>query len=291
MTKRNNKKRILSLAAVALVLALVFSGGVGLVFSPKLRYIAGDRLKHIGSGAKLERTSGFDFDGFSFDELAENEKIEFNYNLMLINEDFPIKGELENELDDYNSLGVIMDKNVCEPFAALSSAVFEKFGETLYISSSYRTAEEQAQMKADEGEIAQSVGASEHQAGLALDVYVNYFAGMGFIKSKAGQFVNDSCFEYGFIIRYPYYGKGVTGIAYEPWHLRFVGRPHSDIISKNSTTLEEYIEGLEIGEYYQYDGYVISRQREDADIKLPIKYRSAQISPDNCGNYLVTVRL
>ena len=33
-------------------------------------------------------------------------------------------------------------------------------------------------------------GASEHQTGLGIDVYVKNFAGEGFVKSQAGQFVN-----------------------------------------------------------------------------------------------------
>lgn len=269
-----------------LVLAL---GSAFIAASPKARYILSDKASHIGSVARLERTSGLEYSGFTLDELSELENVEFNVNLMLINEAFPITEKPQNEIEDYESRGVLMDKNMCKPFSELSKDVLDKFGKTLYVSSSYRSAEEQAQIKAEEGDTAQAVGASEHQAGLALDIYVDFFAGAGFIKSKAGQFVNSECAEYGFIIRYPYYGKASTGIDYEPWHIRYVGKPHSLIIEKNSITLEEYIEKLEVGEFYKYDGYVISRQSASGKIKLPQKYRNAQISPDNCGNYVVTV--
>lgn len=289
--KGKSKRSGIKITALVLVLAVIISCVAGICVSPKARYIVSDRLAHIGSAAKLEKTSSLEFESYELSELEANGKAEFNCNLMLINEDFPLIEEPSNELDDYKSLGVIMDKNVCEPFSLLSDAVFEKYGETLYISSSYRTAEEQAEIKAEEGEIAQSVGASEHQAGLALDVYVDYFAGAGFIKSEAGRFVNSNCSEYGFIIRYPYYGKSETGIDYEPWHIRYVGKPHSGIIAKNSITLEEYIKSLEVGEFYRYDGYIISRQSVKGKIKLPEKYKTAEISPDNCGNYIVTVCL
>lgn len=287
-TKRKKKKLYLRLLAAALVLALVFSCAF-IAASPEARYILSDKVSHIGSAARLERTSGLEYEGFTLDELSELENVELNVNLMLINEDFPITKKLQNEIVDYKSKGVLMDKNMCEPFSELSRDVLESFDETLYVSSSYRTSEEQAQIKAKEGDIAQAVGASEHQVGLALDVYVDCFAGLSFIKSEAGQFVNSECAEYGFIIRYPYYGKASTGIDYEPWHIRYVGKPHSLIIEKNSITLEEYIEKLEVGEFYKYDGYVISRQSASGKIKLPQKYRNAQISPDNCGNYVVTV--
>lgn len=291
MNRRKNKKKTALKLTAVLCVGIILFGIISVCISPKMRYIASDRLSHISSGAKLEKTSSLDFESYTLSELLDNEKVEFNYNLMLINEDFPLTAEPENELCDYKDLGIIMDENLSEPFSRLADAVLQKFDSTLYISSSFRTAEEQAQMKAEEGDTAQSVGASEHQAGLALDVYVQYFAGSGFIKSEAGQFVNKSCSDYGFIIRYPYYGKSVTGIGYEPWHIRFVGKPHADIISKNSTTLEEYIDSLEPGEFYTYDGYVISRQSEKGEIKLPQKFKSASVSPDNTGNYIVTVTL
>lgn len=211
--------------------------------------------------------------------------------MLLINEEHTLSSETNIQLADYKSLGILMDENLCEHYENLSNAVYDKFGESLYISSSYRTSEKQAEIKAEEGDTAQSVGASEHQAGLALDVYVQYFAGMGFIKSDAGKFVNDNCYEYGFIIRYPYYGKSITGIEYEPWHIRYVGEPHAEIISKNGITLEEYISNLTPDEFYKYDEYVISRQNADGEIKLPQKYLYAEISPDNCGNYVVTVKI
>ena len=47
---------------------------------------------------------------------------------------------------------------------------------------------------------------------------------------------------------------------YEPWHLRYVGLPHSQIIMDEYLTLEEYIDLLEPGSFYQYGSYLISHQ-------------------------------
>ena len=291
--KINNKgkKSFIRIVCVLLCLAAAFS--VCLVFkvSPTARYALSDKIAHIGTAAKLEKTSDLSFEEYTLDELKENAKVTFDNNLMLINTEHPLDGSYETEICDYKDRGVLMSTALYEPFEALSNEVLSRFDETLYVSSSYRTKEEQEKIKEEEGDTAQAVGASEHQAGLALDVYVMYYAGMGFIKSDAGRFVNDSCSDYGFIIRYPYYGEKSTGISWEPWHIRYVGKPHSEIIYKNSMTLEEYTESLKVGEFYEYDGYVISRQNAEKPIKLPQKFKSATISPDNCGNYTVTVAI
>jgi len=46
--------------------------------------------------------------------------------------------------------------------------------------------------------------------------------------------------NYGFILRYPEDKQEITGISYEPWHFRYVGLPHSQVITAQKWTLEEY---------------------------------------------------
>ena len=133
-------------------------------------------------------------------------------------------------------------------------------------------------------------GASEHQTGLGIDVYVKNFAGEGFVKSQAGQFVNSESWKYGFIIRYPSYGKSSTGIKFEPWHIRYVGKPHAAIIYNDRQTLEKYIDSFETGEWYSADGYLISRQTVGESVTMPKAFGSAVISPDNTGCYMITVK-
>jgi len=160
----------------------------------------------------------------------------------------------------------------------------------LYISSAYRTEQEQLDAIEEEGDVAANVGESEHQAGLAIDVYIKYYGGLAFLKTPEGRFVNTNCYKYGFIIRFPYYGEKITGITYEPWHLRFVGMPHAKIIEKNSITFEEYISFLLPGRLYEYGGYVITKQKGE-DIILPREYTELHISPDNTGYYIFTAKL
>lgn len=63
-------------------------------------------------------------------------------------------------------------------------------------------------------------GHSEHQSGYAFDLNTITDA---FANTKEGKWVNENCYKYGFIIRYPKGKENETGYKYESWHLRYVG--------------------------------------------------------------------
>lgn len=90
-------------------------------------------------------------------------------------------------------------------------------------------------------------GHSEHQTGLAVDVGLNLpdidFICPAFPESGVCGLFRRRAADFGFVLRYPPGKETVTGIAHEPWHFRYVGRPHSKIITERGLTLEEYLEG------------------------------------------------
>ncbi len=96
---------------------------------------------------------------------------------------------------------------------------------------------------------------SEHQTGLAIDVAKNEsdidFICPSFPYEGICQDFREKAAQYGFIQRYPKGKEAITGISHEPWHFRYVGNPHSQIISDNNFTLEEYIEYLK---QFPYEG-------------------------------------
>ena len=59
------------------------------------------------------------------------------------------------------------------------------------------------------------------------------------------QWLMEHCWEYGFILRYPKDKEDITGIIYEPWHYRYVGKEHAEIIMKNGLCLEEYLRDMQ----------------------------------------------
>lgn len=89
--------------------------------------------------------------------------------------------------------------------------------------------------------------ASEHQIGLALDIVCVSYTELdeGFGDTDAGKWLAEHSCEYGFILRYPKGKEYITGIEYEPWHFRYVGTEAAAIITKESLTLEEFVDSLE----------------------------------------------
>ena len=70
-------------------------------------------------------------------------------------------------------------------------------------------------------------GRSEHQTGLAVDLWDGVTWGIAVSRTKVGKWLWANAHKYGFILRYPPGKEAITGYAYEPWHFRYVGTEHS----------------------------------------------------------------
>ena len=88
-------------------------------------------------------------------------------------------------------------------------------------------------------------GTSEHHLGLAFDV--NKQGASGFAGTKHSEWLNEHCWEYGFIIRYTKEKEKITGFVAEPWHIRYVGVEHAMYMKEHDLCLEEYVKGLKDG--------------------------------------------
>lgn len=211
--------------------------------------------------------------------------------LILVNRDHPIPSDFTPDPVFYRDTDVLMGSEIIESYGEMSDHIRETFGDRIYVSSTYRTTEDQTRIYEEEGpEIAAAPGTSEHQTGLAVDLYTMYHAGMAFLDSPVGRYVNEHCSDFGFIIRYPDGKEDVTGFSFEPWHIRYVGQPHARIISENDLTLEEYLDMLEPGSWYSYNEYVLGRVPED-NIVVPSSLAGCNMSfsRDLCGYVIVTI--
>lgn len=229
----------------------------------------------------------------SFEALLEDERSNFNEALLLINTKNPLPEGYKAKVGQYNDSDVYMNDAIQESYGQMSEDIFEQLNEKLYIMDAYRTHEEQEELYfVDKNPNATVPGASEHEAGLALDVYVEFYAGKGFLKHEVGQYVQEYCQEYGFIIRYPFGKSYVTGIGFEPWHIRYVGQPHANILTENKWTLEEYFEShLKQDVFYKYGNFIITRQNGNSPFTIPDEFEGIDISPDNMGSYVLTIEM
>lgn len=85
-------------------------------------------------------------------------------------------------------------------------------------------------------------GASEHQTGLALDMWDGKNRGTAFRGTATDKWLAANAYKFGFIIRYPKGKEAITGYMDEPWHLRYVGvQVAAHFGPHNTLTLEEYL--------------------------------------------------
>lgn len=225
---------------------------------------------------------------WSLEELMAEEKVTPTRNLMLVNGEHPLPADYVPELIEYNKAK--MHPLMKEDYIQLRDDVQAATGVRIYVVSDYRTAEEQEEiLQSSQDGIAAQVGSSEHEAGLALDVYAPHFDGMQFLNSVAGRKINRVCHEYGFVIRYQKNKESVTGISYEPWHLRYVGKTHAALIEASGLALEEYVAAYQPGVWYRTAEGVLIARMEEQGLVLPRGWSRCEISPDNTGYYFVTL--
>lgn len=83
-------------------------------------------------------------------------------------------------------------------------------------------------------------GYSEHQTGLAVDVYNGKEDFTNFEKTKEYNWMQDNAYKFGFILRFPKDKVLETGYQYESWHYRYVGKEIAKYIHDNNLCFEEY---------------------------------------------------
>ena len=153
--------------------------------------------------------------------------------------------------------GVYLDYRVAGYYQAMYDAA-KADGITLTPVSGYRTYERQKnnfeariQQYMDEGmdkkeatieaaKIIMLPGASEHNAGLAMDICS---LSDSFENTEEYEWLSQHATDYGFILRYPKAEdkRAITKVTYEPWHYRYVGIEAAKEITRRGITLEEYL--------------------------------------------------
>jgi len=194
-------------------------------------------------------------------EIAEGtkENLPDDWNLILVNQTHPVPTDYKVELKEIGS-GHQIDVRIYEDYRAMIRAAKEE-GIYLYVTSSYRDMDKQTALHekkiesyvmqgysyADAREMAARVvavpGTSEHHLGLALDFVSSEYKKLDEKQetTKSFQWLKEHCAEYGFILRYPNGKTEITGIIYEPWHFRYVGKEAAAVIMEAGITLEEYL--------------------------------------------------
>ena len=123
----------------------------------------------------------------------------------------------------------------------------ERDGIVLYVRQAYRSWAEENEL--NQRLIAQGLkgtdpSCSDWRTGLAVALVGKNWRGLPLSEEFGGteeaQWLASHCYDYGFVLRYPRFHEEETGHAWEPWHLRFVGRDAADLMRLNGQCLEEF---------------------------------------------------
>ena len=194
-------------------------------------------------------------------QLAEEfAKEKEEYYLLLANAENPLPQDWSIQTEEVQN-GYEMDKRAAPARREMIQAAKED-GVELMLCSAYRSVEKQQQLfdRSQQAYMAQGMseeeayaktatetaipGTSEHQTGLAADIVTPTYQMLdaGFADTPAGQWLSEHAAEYGFVLRYPQDKQEVTGIIYESWHYRFVGKTHAKLMKESGLCLEEYLQ-------------------------------------------------
>lgn len=150
-------------------------------------------------------------------------------------------------------------KAAAEALEELSAAAAEAGFSNISVTSAYRSREYQKQLfdGAVERYLARGMtkkealhltkryfaepGKSEHESGLAVDMHHLSCASLAFAETAEYRWLSEHAHLYGFILRYPEGKEKITGIAFEPWHFRYVGKEAAAEIYASGLCLEEYL--------------------------------------------------
>jgi D-alanyl-D-alanine carboxypeptidase len=135
-------------------------------------------------------------------------------------------------------------------------------------------------------------GHSEHHTGLGIDILAVEIGQFELANTPEGRWLADNSWKFGLILRYPENRPDITGIAFEPWHFRYVGQPHAWYMWEHDMVLEEYLEFLrEKGGYTDTvngrEYTVLYQVPVDGILQIPQNYEFA-VSSDNMGGYIIT---
>lgn len=162
---------------------------------------------------------------------------------------------LPNRLVPAGFEGRMLDAEAATHFEELVDAALEA-GFDLRTRSSYRSYDEQVYTfaywvdqlgQAQAERISAKPGHSEHQLGTTADVTsptVGWTLSESLGTTPEGIWLLENGYRFGFVESYPIDGEAITGYAYEPWHIRYIGVDCAAAWQASGLTPVEFLETL-----------------------------------------------
>lgn len=180
--------------------------------------------------------------------------------LRLVNCNNPLEEGYEPKLEEIEN-GYEVDSRIINDLSKMLKAGRNE-GMDFWICSAYRSVDKQkklfdenvrkylnqgmgrTQAEEEARKEVQKPGESEHSTGLAVDIVARSYQILDEKQEQTdeAEWLHNNSYKYGFILRYPDDKSDITGIIYEPWHYRYVGKEVAKEIYDEGITLEEYLE-------------------------------------------------
>ncbi len=193
------------------------------------------------------------------EEQKRREAMAADWRLLLVNKEHPLPEDYEVRVT-YTELGYQIDERCVDELEQMLQDC-RKAGHDPKICSAYRDRQYQINLfnnsiwnyqsrgysyeeaRALTAEEVAVPGTSEHELGLAVDLvsYANQRLNEEQENTGAQKWLMENSWKYGWILRYPTAKKDITGIIYEPWHYRYVGREYAREIYEKGLCLEEFL--------------------------------------------------
>lgn len=258
----------------------------------------------------------------NYDKVIKVRDDLYTGSLILVNNEYPCKMDTDKDLvriSEYqNGAYKIMDEDIWVNREMLQhfNRMMEEFKKStgnheIIVTSGYRTLREQSKNLQEKIKLygieearnwAMLPGYSEHHTGYAVDISIytdqgNYIRYRG--QDEYG-WINENSYKYGIIRRYIGDKKDITGVSNEEWHYRYIGVPHSYIMTAKALCFEEYIEYLKrftVDKKHlkvkcpegKYEIYFVPTQGEETEILVP-KGTKYSILGNNVDGFIVTVK-
>ena len=176
------------------------------------------------------------------------------WNLMLVNSRYRIPDDYSVELIRLSN-GEQVDSRIYPDLQEMFDDA-RGAGYSLFVRAGYRSEEDQEDLMEDKIEAYRQEGysqreaeheaekwvakpgTSEHELGLSVDINAEGQTD----GNRLYQWLAEHSWKYGFILRYPAEKEEITGIDYEPWHFRYVGKQAAKEMYEQDLCLEEYVQ-------------------------------------------------
>ena len=162
---------------------------------------------------------------------------------------YQVDARIMGDLEDMFAAARAAGRNpvICSAFRAWETQEYLYQNKIQRVMSEEGLPEDQAAVEA--GTVVAVPGTSEHQIGLALDIVSSEYMNLDEkqMETEDQQWLMENSWKYGFILRYPLDKSDITGIIFEPWHYRYVGKEAAKEIYEQDITLEEYLGAEPVG--------------------------------------------